>query len=254
MDTVLFEKQGNIGTITMNRPKQLNAMNAELVEDLAQGFSKAAADDDVVVIILAGNGRSFCAGLDLKDSLATGSTKLVLPESKTHNPYLVEALDKPVIAAVNGHAYGAGLHLAARADVRIASETAAFQMTEIIHGSVSGADFWIRQGLSYVATFEMLSGKTIYARRALEMGFINAVVPPERLLPAAREEAARLLSLPREAMMELTGLSHYFKRNILSTVAPDYMAMVKEVSERFQGAPEVKEAMEKFAATKSAGR
>lgn len=195
-DTVRYERQGRLAIITMNRPERLNALNAELVEELAQAWSRYQHDEEAWIAILSGEGRAFSVGLDLKEASQQAELALTLPRGATRDPYWHEELDKPTIAAVNGYAYGGGFFLAARADLRVAAESAAFQITEVVRGGVAGYAVELTHNLPSAIAAELAVGETLTARRAYEVGFLNRLAPDGQTLDVAIRLAKGILERP----------------------------------------------------------
>lgn len=209
MAYVEYEKTGHVVTITMNRPERMNAMGVELMTQLAEAFIKYRDDDDAWVAILTGAGRAFCAGEDLKEAVERG--KPGLPPLPVRDPFREEELDKLVIAAVNGYALGGGYVMASKADLRIAAESATFEISEIIRAWVGGFRYGVNQGLSYAHAAELVLGERITAQRAFEMGFVNRVVPDADLMKEATAWAERICELPPLAVRETVRLLHQTK-------------------------------------------
>ena len=133
--------------------------------------------------------------------MASNDTNIRLPELPIEDPYFInDTYQKPVIAAVNGIAVGGGFWLTMQADLRVAAESAYFQISELLRGIPTGvypAEFWIaRENLPYVIQAELLSGMKLDARRAYEVGFVNKIVPDGQVLEAAREMAEQFISVP----------------------------------------------------------
>lgn len=206
MSVVEYEKQDHIVIIRMNRPERLNAMGRELLIGLAEAWCRYRDDDDAWVAILTGVGRSFCAGEDLKESAERGSPGLA--EIPVRDPFWYGELDKPTIAAVNGYAIGGGYIMASRADLRVAAESATFQIAEIVHGLIGGYTFGFNQGFPLAVATELSLAFTISARRAYEIGFVNRVVPDDQLMPAALEMANHLLRLPPLSLQAMIKVIH----------------------------------------------
>jgi 2-(1,2-epoxy-1,2-dihydrophenyl)acetyl-CoA isomerase len=189
--------------LTLARPEALNAFTVELHQELAKAL-KAARRDEVRAVIVTGSGRAFCAGQDLAEAQGEGTT----PGERLQryfNPNiraLVE-LPKPVIAAVNGAAAGAGMSLALACDLRIASEKASFVPAFVSIGLApdSGMSWFAPRWLGYSRAFAWLaSGRRLGAAEALEWGVVNEVVAPDALLDRARQVAVELAGQPGEAV------------------------------------------------------
>jgi enoyl-CoA hydratase/carnithine racemase len=197
MSVVLYEKRGHIAIITMNRPERRNAMGRELLMGLAESWQRFAADDDAWVAILTGTGNSFCAGLDIKERLETGTASLELPQIPLRDPFWHEELEKPTIAAVNGYALGGGFFLASKADFRIAVPNAVFQVTEVVRGGIAGWDMLLtRENLPWAIAAELAAGWPLSGERAYQVGFVNRLAEPERLMETALAFAQEMLERP----------------------------------------------------------
>jgi enoyl-CoA hydratase len=202
MPTVLVsEPQPGVTQLTLNRPEKLNAMNAELIEELHQALDDIAGDRRCRVVVLTGEGRGFCAGLDLSGyGTAPGADDLGAVQAgfatQTHIAALIphlRSLPVPVIAAVNGPAAGGGLALALGSDVRIAAASARFNVAFVRVG-LSGCDIgvsWLLPRLigASRAWELMLTGRIIDAPEADHIGLVTRVVPDEDLLDGALETA-----------------------------------------------------------------
>jgi 2-(1,2-epoxy-1,2-dihydrophenyl)acetyl-CoA isomerase len=198
-----WEVAAGIATITLDRPAALNSLEATLKGELVAAFRQAARDPEVRVVILTGAGRAFCAGQDLKERLQPGPSPLDVEVRERFNPIVsaIRLLDKPVIAAINGVAAGAGASIAFACDLRVAAESASFVLAFGRIGLIpdSGASWLLPRlvGLGR-ATELMLLGDPVPAAEALRIGLVNRVVPAEDLLAEAGRLAATLgASAPR---------------------------------------------------------
>ncbi|AVV40643.1 enoyl-CoA hydratase-related protein [Streptomyces sp. ID05-04B] len=201
-DTVLYEVNDGLATITLNRPEAMNALNIAAKVALREAVRSAAADDAVRAVLLTAAGeRAFCVGQDLKEHiglLAAGSGEVMSTVREHYNP-IVRALTeapKPVVAAVNGVAAGAGLGFALAADYRIVADTASFNTS--FAGVALTADSGVSWTLPRVigpgrAADLLLFPRSITAKEAHELGIANRVVPAASL-PAAAEQLARMLA------------------------------------------------------------
>ncbi len=190
---------GRIAIVTIDRPRALNACSRAMWRDLAGTWDELMRDDEVSVVVLTGAGdRAFSAGVDLKEMAGREQE----PSPYQPPPRLLENWDqefwKPIVCAINGLALGSGFSLMLATDVRIASEHATFAMPQVRLGLLSGhATQLLPRFLSYPLAMELLlTGETLTARRALEIGLINRVVPAERVLDEATELALRMASHP----------------------------------------------------------
>lgn len=188
-DILLYEKKDRIVTMTLNRPERMNALNPEMFARLAEAWEKFAADDDAWVAIVTGTGdKAFCAGADLGDvnEMIKNTPKL---------RFFFMQLWKPVIAAINGHAISGGWMLAQKCDIRIAAEHAELGIAEVRWNLPAG---WVcsltRQiNLGHALEIVLWGDRRISAQRGYEIGWINRVVPKEKLMDEAMSWAQRIL-------------------------------------------------------------
>jgi 2-(1,2-epoxy-1,2-dihydrophenyl)acetyl-CoA isomerase len=199
MAAVETTREGGVLTITLNRPDVLNAFNADLHRALGAALKDARAED-VRAVVITGAGRGFCVGQDLTEFReAAGDIAGRLRGSYHPNILAIRALEKPVIAAVNGPAAGAGLSLACACDVRLASDEATFVPAFINIGLVpdSGSTYLVRRLLGTARAFEwMSSGRRLTAAEAHAWGLVSEVVEADRLQARAAELAGELAALP----------------------------------------------------------
>jgi 2-(1,2-epoxy-1,2-dihydrophenyl)acetyl-CoA isomerase len=192
-------RDGAVLTITLNRPDVLNAFNAAMHAGLAAALKEARAPD-VRAVVLTGAGRGFCVGQDLTEFReAPGDISDRLRAQYHPNVLAVRALEKPVIAAVNGPAAGAGLSLACACDVRLASDSASFVPAFIGIGLVpdSGGSFFVVRLLGQARAFEwMTSNRKLTAAEAHAWGLVSEVVEADRLPERAAELAATYAAAP----------------------------------------------------------
>ncbi len=228
---LLYEVSDGIATITLNRPDRLNAISGPMLESLSRALRDADQDRDVRVIVLTGAGRGFCAGLDLKDLVAgTG----ILPgqdgaglaiarfDLAGSPPVVLHTTDKPVVCALNGAAAGYGMDLALGCDIRIASTEAKLAAVFTKRGILpeSGGAWLLPRLIGWAKAAEVaFSGLTLSAQEALEMGLVNHVVEPDRLIPFTRELAAEIaanapLAVQATKRMMRLGLEETFEANV----------------------------------------
>lgn len=194
MSLLLYEKKGRIAYLTLNRPESRNALSYALMAEMERAWRDFRDDDEVWVAVITGTGAAFSAGLDLKERVAQGSFMTADEQTKTigMTPSAL-GIWKPIIAAVNGYAYAAGFVLAMDCDLRVASTEARFAITEVQRGLPAlGLDHLARYMTMPLALEMLLTGEPITAQRAYEIGFVNQVVPPDELLPAATALAERI--------------------------------------------------------------
>jgi enoyl-CoA hydratase len=212
--TILYEAQGPVVTVTLNRPETLNAISPELEAEMHQALDQADADPSARAIILTGAGRAFSAGYDMSGR-GDDRRSTMDPSGQSIGEYIhwwqrndannVEKLlhlwrlSKPVIAAVNGYAMGGGFWYSLACDLTIASEQAVFAQPEVRHVSNTTFLFAALAGWK-VANRYALTGDHLDAREALRIGIINEVVPHEQLMPAARRLAERIAMVPEASV------------------------------------------------------
>jgi enoyl-CoA hydratase len=200
-ENTLYEKEEGMATITINRPKALNALNRQALLEISSRLDDAEKDEDVKVIAIIGAGdRSFCVGLDLKAvkgiSGVDGMNLSLLGQKLTKK---IEELRKPVIAAINGYALGGGLELAMSCDLRIASENAKLGQPELNVGLIpgwGGTQRLPRLVGTGIAKELIFTAKMIDAKTAEQLGLLNKVVPPDKLKSAVKELATELMTKP----------------------------------------------------------
>jgi enoyl-CoA hydratase/carnithine racemase len=197
MATVETETHGQVLVIRMNRPERLNALNHEMRTELARIWTEFRHDAQLEVAILTGTGRGFCAGEDMKESLAHGTPGGRRPAME--DPFNAGTLEKPVIAAVNGFAMGGGFMLVERTDLRVASTTAIFEVSEAKRWLLGGYNHGHLANMPFPIAMEMALGYRFTAERFFQLGFVNRLVEPEQVLPTALEMANHLLTLPPAA-------------------------------------------------------
>jgi 2-(1,2-epoxy-1,2-dihydrophenyl)acetyl-CoA isomerase len=203
MPEVETSRDGAVLTITLNRPDVLNAFNAAMHKALG-GALKEARDDGVRAVVLTGAGRGFCVGQDLKEFHGgAGDIGSRLRGQYHPNVLAIRALEKPVIAAVNGPAAGAGLSFAFACDVRLAADSASFVPAFINVGLVpdSGGTFFAVRLLGQARAFEWLtSGRKLSAAEAHAWGLVSEVVEGDRLLARVAGLAAELAAMPTKGI------------------------------------------------------
>jgi len=202
MPTVLVDKsRPHVTVLSLNRPERLNAMSIELCLELRGELDKLAHDNDCWIVVLTGAGRSFCSGLDLRDdSMIPNIDGLTVPRigPKAMRIYsqlipVMRGIPQPIIAAINGPAYGGGLCISLAADIRIAAESAVFNSTGIVRGLTStelGASWLLPRLIGAAHSSDiLLTGRRVDAAEALRMGLVSRVVPDDKILDTAFEIA-----------------------------------------------------------------
>jgi enoyl-CoA hydratase len=199
---ILVEIEAPVATVTLNRPKVLNALSPELIRELNEALRDLDADERVRAVVLSGGPKVFAAGADIADMVDRTSVDQ-LQRDQTGRWAGIAAFSKPLIAAVNGYALGGGCELALMCDLIIAGDTARFGQPEINLGIIPGAggtQRWPRTAGKYAAMEAMLAGTPITARRAHELGLVNKVVPAEMTIPIAQRMARQLAEKPPLAL------------------------------------------------------
>ncbi len=213
---VKYEKNKKIAYITLNRPDVLNAMNIQMHEELATIWDDFEADDNILLGILSGAGtRAFSVGQDLKELAKQSETSSIGSLNRPGWPRLTERFSrvKPIIAKVHGYALGGGFELALASDIIVATHDAKFGLPEAKLGLIPGAGGMFRltrQIPSRIALGYLLTGRTISASRAFELGLINEVVSPEALDACAQsfaDDILRCAPLSIRAIQEATSKS-----------------------------------------------
>src|SRR5690349_19467319 len=194
MPVVETECHGQILVVCMNRPERLNALNHEMRTQLAETWAEFRRSDELEVAIFTGAGRAFCAGEDMKESLANGAPGGRRPAIE--DPFMSGALEKPVIAAVNGFAMGGGFMLVERTDLRVGVRGAVFEVSEAKRWLLGGYNHGHLANLPYPIAMEMALGFRFTAERFYDVGFLNRLVDADDLMPTAIAMAEHLLTLP----------------------------------------------------------
>ena len=188
-----YKKEGKIAIFTINRPQAMNAMTVEASRELHEAMVDFRDDPELWVGIITGTGdKAFCAGADIKDLLPFMKDHRDKPWAVPTTPMRGLELWKPLIAAINGLALGGGLEISLICDIRIASENARFGSPEILIGMVPGwgATQRLPRMLPWCKAAEiLLLGRPMNAQEAYRVGLVNKVVPPDQLMPTAREWA-----------------------------------------------------------------
>ncbi len=248
---VLYSVEDRIATITLNRPERMNSFAPGLLSGWADAIVRAAEDDEVRVVLVTGAGRAFCAGADLKArgdanyavaaDRNAGERRNSLRHSVHRVPQALQYLDKPYIAAVNGAAVGAGMDMASMADIRIASDQARFGMSYVNVGLIPGdGGAWLLPRIVGTArALELIwSGEIFDAQRALELGYVQKVVPHDELMEEAYAYARRLSEGPPIAMqlakrLVYRGMDQSFMEGLEAAQAA--MAMVQSTEDSKEG-------------------
>ena len=209
-DSISYDNRDGVVVITLNRPDNRNALDADIMEQLAQVLRRLHRDSDARVAVMTGAGSAFSAGANLKkvaaDGLASLSTNQVRSYYRTtvHPvPLAFHELEVPVIAAVNGPAFGAGCDIACMCDIRIAADTASFCEVFVKLGVASGdGGAWFLPRLIGPSRYAEMAftGDPVSAEQALEWGLVSKVVPGDQLMPEATALATRIAANPPAAV------------------------------------------------------
>lgn len=208
-EDIVLEKEGGVTTLTLNRPDRLNSFTTKMYRELSNIMNQIKKDDEIKVVIFTGAGRGFCAGSDVSDRLANRVGKgREENRFETLRPTGAVALDiadldKPIIAAINGVAVGAGLSIALLSDIRLASDKARFGAVWINMGLIPdlGATYYLPRIVGMEKALDlMLSGEIINAEEALRIGLVSRVVPHEQLMATAKELATKIAAGPSVAI------------------------------------------------------
>ena len=203
-ETLLYEKDGPIARIILNRPRVLNAHNIQMRDDLAEVLPAIAADSEVRVVVLSGAGRVFCAGADLTEFLRAPSrviARQVRWQRDIWGAFL--AVPQPMIAAMHGVAIGGGLEMALCCDIRIAAEGCRFGFPEVALGMIpagAGTQTLPRVVGAGPALEILLTGELVDTAHAYRVGLVHRIVPPDDLLPTAEAVAQRLLGYDADVL------------------------------------------------------
>ncbi|MFQ5407114.1 MAG: enoyl-CoA hydratase/isomerase family protein [Anaerolineales bacterium] len=238
-ETVLVDHSDSILTITLNRPERLNALTDTVAREIVALLKQAARADEIRCLVITGAGKGFCAGQDLEAFQSRSEGDSIRKHlEKTYHPMVtrIRALEKPVIAAVNGACAGAGLGLALACDIRYASDKARFLTAFIGIGLApdSGTTYWLPRLIGPARAAELFfTNDRVDAAAAERMGLVNRVVPADELQAVTRELARRLAQAPTKAI----GLGKRALNRSLDVSfeeALDYEAHLQEVAARTQ--------------------
>jgi 2-(1,2-epoxy-1,2-dihydrophenyl)acetyl-CoA isomerase len=205
---IKVEFDDGVVTLTLNRPEKLNAFAGHMRRDLAEALEHASSDPEARVVVLTGAGRAFSTGADvgrMNELMEDGDVeefKRLLGAGRRVLTAIRQML-KPVVAAVNGPAYGAGFNLALACDMRLAAESATFSQSFVkvgLHSDWGGSFFLPRAVPSNIACEMFFLGEAIDARRALELGLVNRVHPDAQLASETRKLAERLRDAPQTSI------------------------------------------------------
>ena len=198
--TIIYEKQGGVAHVSLNRPRQLNAYSVAMRDDFAQALQAVAEDSEVKSVLISGQGRAFCAGADLSE-FGTAPSQVIARNVRWQRDVWGQLIDlpKPIVAAVHGYCIGSGLEITLMADVRIAAEDTVFAMPEVHLGMIpaaGGSQTLPRNAGPSRALDLLLTGRRFDAPEAMQMGLVSRTVTACDLLDSAWDAAVRLAEIP----------------------------------------------------------
>ncbi|MCL6640530.1 MAG: enoyl-CoA hydratase [Candidatus Rokubacteria bacterium] len=245
MSDLLYEVKDRIATITLNRPDKLNAFTGPMIDAWARALVQAQADEQVHVVVVTGAGRAFCAGGDVARMGEGQPTALehknMLWEHIHRIPKTLEAMDKPVIAMVNGLAVGAGMGMCLMCDVRIAADEARFSTGYVRVGLVpgDGDTYFLPRLVGPAKALELLwTADFIDAAEALRLGIVNRVVPAADLREATYAFARQVADGPQIPIRMIKRLVYQSLRLDLRThldLVSSHMAIVRQTADHAEG-------------------
>lgn len=227
MKELLFDREGAVEVVTINRPESLNALSYAIVEELGDRFQKLNFDDEVRAVILTGAGDAFSSGADLggaggREDSYTPLGMRISAAMYSRAVYSMWSLEKPIIGAINGVAAGGACNVALACDLLVASEKAKFIQVFAKRGMVAdaGGTFFLPRLIGLARAKElMFTAEPLTAQRALELGVVTKVVPHEALMDEAMELAQRLAAGPTRAIgMMKSMLNRSFESDILTAL------------------------------------
>jgi enoyl-CoA hydratase len=217
-ETILVERRGGVGIVTLNRPNALNALSAALIRDLGAAFDDLEFDEAIGAIVIAGSERAFAAGADIKEMAEKTYMQAYQEDFITRGWERVAQCRKPVVAAVQGVALGGGCEIAMMCDIVIAAETARFGQPEILLGVLPGAGGTQRlpRFIGKAKAMDLcLTGRMMDAAEAERAGLVARVVPADKLLDEAIGVAIRIAEMSRPiAMMVKESVNRAFETTL----------------------------------------
>ena len=203
-ELVQYRQQDAIAHIVLNRPEKLNAFSDDMSKALADALYRFYDDEDAMVGIVSGNGRAFCSGADVKQRQLRPEAELKKlggpagREGDIRPPFFKPPVGKPLIAAMHGYVYGAGLRIALYCDLTVAAKGTKFQVTEVVRG-VNGIPFWMmltQRGAGALADEVCMTGRAWLAEEALACNLLNRLTEPGEHVAAAEKLAREILQVP----------------------------------------------------------
>lgn len=235
-ETILFEVNDGIATLTLNRPDVFNAFNEQLSADVNDALKKTAKDKSIRVLVITGAGKAFCSGQDLKSIAGNADRSLSESLYKRYNPMIraMRALPIPIICKLNGVAAGAGCSLALACDMIIASENASLIEVFVNVGLVldSGSSYFLPRLVGSARAFELATmGTKVSATQAAEWGMVNRVVAPEALDEEVTKLASHYAAAPTLAVGLMKKMLNKSFNSDLDTML-EYEAYCQEIAGR----------------------
>lgn len=245
-DDFKIDRHGRVTVFTLNRPERRNALTSSLAEDFEEAVAEFGRDNSQRVLIITGAGdKAFCSGADLSEvkDMADGGMKL--PTAVNQDLMGVGSCEKPVIAAINGLAVGAGLELAICCDFRLAAETAWFGLPEAERGFIAGiAAVTLPRLMPIGAVMElMLTGDRLSAQDAHRLGLVQQVFPAAELMDAAMQRADRMSHFSQSALWGTKQVIRYWRNRALD----EHHEYYKHVVNRVFSSGDVAEGLKAFA-------
>src|SRR5215472_526214 len=220
--SILVERRGAVGIVTLNRPAALNALSAALVQELGAALDELEADAAIGAIVLTGSERAFAAGADVKEMASKTYPEIYTEDFITHGWERVAQCRKPVIAAVVGFALGGGCEIAMMCDIVIAADTARFGQPEITLGTMPGAGGTQRlpRFVGKAKAMDLcLTGRMMDAAEAERAGLVSRIVPADKLLEEAIAVATRIAGMSQPiAMMVKESVNRAFETSLAEGV------------------------------------
>ena len=233
---ILYDKAEGVATITLNRPEKMNAFGGLMRQEIVETLETAASDDQVRAVVVTGAGKAFCTGGDVNE-FVDGSVQALAKQVSSQRHAMCQAvliinqMEKPVIASVNGVAAGGGCNLALSCDIRLASDRARFGQVFTRRGVHPdwGGIYFLPRLVGYAKAAELIfSGEVIDADEALRLGMVNRVVPHEELADKTRELARRIAgNAPLPIAFAKRGLQNFQKWDLAQAL--DYESYVLEL-------------------------
>ena len=248
-ETVIYELDNKVATITLNRPDNLNAFNSQMVLDLREATDATYKDSSIRCVILTGKGKGFSAGADLKENMAQPNDPNAVEKGllEGYKPVFMNIINmpKPVISAVNGPAAGIGYSFAMACDLTLMSEEAyllsAFSNIGVVPDG--GANWLLTNTVGYKLAYQLaIEGEKIPASRCLELGLVNKVVPSDELLSEAKEWATKLSQRSPQALSQTKKIM----RMALDSTFEEIFSVEAKIQNQLIGSADNKEAVMAF--------